>query len=279
MSDTLDVKVDAVPAARPSPRASGQVQSLSRALWLMNALADATQGLSLSEVAHRVQLPTSTAHRLLTTLQNEKYVSFEADRSAWLIGVQAFQVGSAFIRERDIVTVARPYMRRLMEASGETANLGIFDRDEVIYLAQVECQKMMRAIAGPGGRAHLHCSGIGKALLAHMAGDDMREVVARRGLPRETPKTISDMTALEAEVARIRQDDYAVDDEEYAIGLRCVASIIFDEHGEPLAGLSISGPTARLTDNRLPGLGKLVAGVADDITRDAGGRRPAPGDA
>lgn len=262
------------PIVRESPRASGQVQSLSRALWLMNALAECPQGLSLSEVAHRVQLPTSTAHRLLTTLQNERYVRFESERSAWQIGVQAFQVGSTFVRSRDIVAMSRPYMRRLMEESGETVNLAISDRSEVVYLAQVECHKMMRAIAGPGGRARMHCSGVGKALMAYADQGDVDELVERGGLPRETSKTISDTKALHAELARIRKLGYAVDDEENAIGLRCVASIVFDEHAEPLAGLSISGPMARMTDARLPQLGALVLKIARDITREVGGTLP-----
>jgi IclR family acetate operon transcriptional repressor len=262
------------PIVRESPRASGQVQSLSRALWLMNALAECPQGLSLSEVAHRVQLPTSTAHRLLTTLQNERYVRFESERSAWQIGVQAFQVGSTFVRSRDIVAMSRPYMRRLMEESGETVNLAISDRSEVVYLAQVECHKMMRAIAGPGGRARMHCSGVGKALMAYADQGDVGELIERGGLPRETSKSISDATALHAELAKIRKLGYAVDDEENAIGLRCVASIIFDEHAEPLAGLSISGPMARMTDARLPQLGALVLKIARDITREVGGTLP-----
>jgi IclR family acetate operon transcriptional repressor len=262
------------PIVRESPRASGQVQSLSRALWLMNALAECPQGLSLSEVAHRVQLPTSTAHRLLTTLQNERYVRFESERSAWQIGVQAFQVGSTFVRSRDIVAMSRPYMRRLMEESGETVNLAISDRSEVVYLAQVECHKMMRAIAGPGGRARMHCSGVGKALMAYADQGDVGELIERGGLPRETSKSISDATALHAELSKIRKLGYAVDDEENAIGLRCVASIIFDEHAEPLAGLSISGPMARMTDARLPQLGALVLKIARDITREVGGTLP-----
>jgi len=277
MSDVLPAATPAKPGkmtARESPRASGQVQSLSRALWLMNALAECPQGLSLSEVAHRVQLPTSTAHRLLTTLQNERYVRFESERSAWLIGVQAFQVGSTFVRSRDMVAMARPYMRRLMEESGETVNLAISDRTEVVYLAQVECHKMMRAIAGPGGRAHMHCSGVGKALLAHASPSDVTDIIQAKGLARETPKTISKPDAMKAELSLTRERGYAIDDEENAIGLRCVAGVIFDEHAEPLAGLSVSGPMARLTDVRLPVLGAAVKQIAAEITRELGGCLP-----
>ena len=256
-------------------RASGQVQSLSRALKLLNALSYHPQGLSLSEVAHEVGLPNSTAHRLLTTLQNERYVRFDNERSAWAIGVQAFRVGSVFVRSRDIVTIARPYMRRMMEQSGETVNLGILDRGEVIYLAQVECQKMMRAIAGPGGRAPVHCSGIGKAILSHLDGPLADKIIQTLELRRETSSTITAAPELKREIGVVRERGYAIDDEENAVGLRCVASVIFDEHAQPLAGLSVSGPTARITDQRIPALGQAILSIAGEITAELGGRRPA----
>ncbi|MGI9465171.1 MAG: IclR family transcriptional regulator domain-containing protein [Aestuariivirgaceae bacterium] len=260
--------------SKESLRASGQVQSLSRALKLLNALSYYSQGLSLSEVAQEVGLPNSTAHRLLTTLQNERYVRFDNERSVWMIGVQAFRVGSTFVRSRDLVSIARPYMRRLMDQSGETVNLGILDRDEVVYLAQVETQKMMRAIAGPGGRAAVHCSSIGKALLAYMSIEDRDRLLGVLPMHRETTNTVTTAPALNEQLPAIVSSGFAVDDEENAIGLRCVAGVIFNEYAEPVAGLSISGPTARLTDARLPSLGALVAGIADEITAELGGRCP-----
>jgi IclR family acetate operon transcriptional repressor len=264
-------------ASKESLRASGQVQSLSRALKLLNALSHHPQGLSLSEVAHHVGLPNSTAHRLLTTLQNERFVRFEADRSAWLIGVQAFRVGSAFVRSRDLVAIARPYMRRLMEQSGETVNLAIADRSEVVYLAQVETQKMMRAIAGPGGRAAMHCSGVGKALLAFSDAECAEKMLAQMQFHRETPGTLVTQADLRADLEKTARRGYAVDDEENAVGLRCVAAVIFDEHGGPLAALSVSGPTARLTDQRIPALGQAAAGIAAEITAELGGHAPGNG--
>lgn len=263
-------------ASKESLRASGQVQSLSRALKLLNALSHHPQGLSLSEVAHHVGLPNSTAHRLLTTLQNERFVRFEADRSAWLIGVQAFRVGSAFVRSRDLVTIARPYMRRLMEQSGETVNLAIADRNEVIYLAQVETQKMMRAIAGPGGRAAIHCSGVGKALLAHVDEEALDKTLSQIQFHRESPSTLVTAADLRRDLERTLRRGYAIDNEENAVGLRCVAAVIFDEHGGPLAALSVSGPTARLTDQRIPNLGQAVARISAEVTSELGGRPPEP---
>ncbi len=255
-------------------RSSGQVQSLSRALKLLNALSYHPQGLSLSELAREVGLPNSTAHRLLTTLQNERYVRFDNERSVWMIGVQAFQVGSAFIRSRDLIQIARPIMRRLMTITGETVNLGILDRCEVIYLAQVETKKMMRAIAGVGGRAYIHASGIGKALLA-FSPEPVQEKIFSCWDPRPlTARTITSESELRKELARIRSRGFAIDDEETAIGLRCVASVIFDEHAEPIAGISVSGPAARIGSARLGQLGALVMEAAADITHEMGGRWP-----
>jgi len=265
-------RLEVVVPSKDILRASGQVQSLSRALKLLNALSHHAQGLSLSEVAHEVGLPTSTAHRLLTTLQNERYVRFDPERSTWLIGVQSFRVGSAFLRSRDIVATARPYMRRLMEQSGETVNLSIQDRGEVVYLAEVECQKMMRAFAGAGRRAPLHCTASGKALLAFAREHDACQILSTRTLTKETPNTLTSIEAIRRELAAIRGRGFAIDNEEAAIGLRCVASVIADENGAPLAAVSISGPTARLTDNRLSTLGMACRAIALEITAEVGGQ-------
>lgn len=257
-----------------SIRATGSVQSLTRALWLLNCLAEHVHGLSLSEVARKVGLPTSTAHRLLTTLQNERYVRFEAERSVWLIGVQAFQVGASFMRSRDLAGAARPYMRRLMELSGETVNLAISDNGQVVYLAQVECQKVMRAITGPGGRAHMHNSAVGKAMLAWAPPETLERLVAVHGMPRETPKTIVTEDALAASLSKTRRLGYAVDNEENAIGMRCVSSAIFDENGCAMAAISVSGPVARILEKSVPVLGKEVVKIAYEIIQQLGGHLP-----
>ena len=129
---------------------TGQVQSLTRALSLLRALAESGDGMTLSDVAQLVGLPPSTAHRLLTTLQQERFVRFDGAAHVWQVGVEAFVIGNAFVRTRDVVVMARPYLRRLMEEGGETANLYLEQDGEAICMAQVECRQMMRAIARPG---------------------------------------------------------------------------------------------------------------------------------
>jgi IclR family transcriptional regulator, acetate operon repressor len=253
------------------------VQSLSRALGLLNAIAAREGGMALSDVARTVGLAVSTAHRLLSTLQQEGFVRFDEERGVWIVGVQAFIVGSAFLSSRELTAIARPVMRGLMEQSGETVNLAVEDRGEAIYVAQVECRKMMRAIARPGGRAMMHASGVGKALLAAMDAGAVKAIVDQHGLSGETAKTIRTLNALRNELEQVRQRGYAIDDEENGVGLRCVAAAIFDEHRQPVAALSLSGPTARIEDKMLAPLGAAVQAAADEITRALGGRSAMPG--
>ncbi len=251
------------------------VQSLSRALNLMNTIAASDHGVTLSEAAKGTGLAVSTAHRLLTTLQQDRFVRFDGERGVWTIGVQAFSVGSAFLRARELTVIARPFMRQLMERSGETVNLAVEDRGEAIYVAQIECRKLMRAITRPGGRALMHASAVGKALLSALPEEEVDKIVEAHGLPRETDKTISTPIKLRTELAIIRQRGFAVDDEENAVGLRCIAAVVYDEHAQPVAGLSLSGPMARISDDSIAGLGEAVFEAAKKITANMGGRSPA----
>ncbi len=252
----------------------GQVQSLTRALSIMRVLSESSDGMTLTDLAQVAGLPPSTTHRLLTTLQQERFARFDVSTSLWQVGVQAFIVGNAFTRSRDVVTMARPFMRRLMEESGETVNLYLENEGEAICIAQIECRQLMRAIARPGGRIRMHYSGAGKAILAWLQDSQLTRILQRHGLARSTERTLDTPARLREDLGRVRARGYALDDEENAVGLRCVGAPIFDEHGMPMAGLSLSGPTARIADDRLPVLGALVAGIAGEITAELGGRQP-----
>lgn len=253
-----------------SGRSSGQVRSLTRALSILQKLATSNDGMSLTELSEATELPPSTTHRLLTTLEAERFVRPDPNGGLWRIGVAAFFVGSAFARSRDTLALVRPYLRRLMELSGETANLFVESDGEAICIGQIESRHAMRAITGVGGRVAIHSSGAGKALLAH-DGRKRAHLLRDGGLAQITSKTIVDPTALSEELDRIAQKGVAFDDEEHALGLRCVAAPVFNEFGEAVAAISISGPTARISDQRLPALSEMVAQAAFEATRDFGG--------
>ena len=252
----------------------GQIQSVTRALSVLNAIAEEEAGLTLAEVSEKVGLPPSTTHRHLTTMQESSFVRFDTETGTWLIGVQAFLTGSAFIGSRDIASIARPYMRRPMEASGETVNLAITDegRGYVIYLAQVECKHMMRAISRPGELVPMYCSAVGKAVLSAMPRPAIAAIFQKTGLKRITEKTITSPAKMRTELEKVRTDGYALDDEEHAVGLRCIASALYNEHGEPLAAVSMLGPMARISDDKIAEFGILVKEAAAAITSAIGGR-------
>ena len=255
--------------ARPG---SDQVRSLVRALSLLNRIAEAPEGgMSLTELAQQAGLPSSTAHRLLTTLEQERYVRFDNESRLWSVGVQAFMTGCTFTKTRSLVALARPHMRALMEECGETVNLAIEDDGMAVYLAQVECRQMMRAFARPGSRVPLHCSAGGKTILMSCSDKALSRILHRHGMPRLTVKTIITPALLRADLERVRAAGHALDDEEHAIGLRCLAAPIYNENGEVIAAVSASGPMARMTDERLASVAALVAGAARSISQDIGG--------
>lgn len=256
--------------------APGQVQSLTRGLQILEVLARAEGGLTLTEVGHGVALPASTTHRLLATLERMGYVSQAGDLGRWYIGLQAFTVGSSFLANRDFVAQSHNYMRRLMEQSGETANLAVLDGSEAVFIAQVQCREIMRLLVKLGSRAPLHASGVGKAIFAALPDEQIDAILKVRGLPRITESTIVAPETMWAALRVIRQRGWSFDDEEHLIGTRCVGASIYDEHAEPLCAISVAGPATRLPDERIKQLGPLVAHTAEEITRKLGGRWPHP---
>lgn len=262
------------PVSDSKTRSSGQVRSLTRALTLLRHLADSGEGMSLTELSEAAGLPPSTTHRLLTTLESERFVRPDPQAGVWRVGVAAFYVGSAFARNRDRLTLTRPYLRRLMELSGETANLFVESDGEAICISQIESRHAMRAITGVGGRVSLHASGAGKALLAWMDPARRERLLDGLELSPETERTITDRDRLARELDEATRRGYAVDDEENALGLRCVAAPVFDEFGWAVAAISVSGPGARVPAERLPSLGRMVAQAALEATREYGGTAP-----
>jgi IclR family acetate operon transcriptional repressor len=234
----------------------------------------ASNGLTLTDVAHKAQMAPSTTHRLLTTLQTRRFVDLDPETGRWVVGLTAFQVGNAFIRNRNFITMGRSVMRALMETSGETVNLGIEDDGEVVFISQFESQAPMRAVFRPGRRGPIHASGIGKALMATWPDARVRQTLEEKGQEHFTGNTITDLDVLFSDLEKIRARGWSIDDQEQTIGMRCVASPIYNEYGEAVAGLSISGPSIRLPDLALNAVGPDVKKAADEITKSIGGVGP-----
>lgn len=261
------------PRSVKAAMAGGSVQALDRGLALLELLAE-EDGLTLSDLARKSGFSASTVHRILLTLEGRGFVQHDTERGYWLIGVETFKVGSAFLRNRRIASMGRLTMRELMEKTGETVNLGIEDNGEVVFISQVESHDTLRAFFRAGSRGAMHASGVGKALLAEFPEHRIRQICGLRRLERFTEKTRSDLADLLRELDETRRRGWALDDEERTLGMRCVAAPIFNEHAEPIAAVSTSGPSVRITLRKLDEFGPLVRRAADEITASIGGRRP-----
>ncbi len=260
-------------------KGTGHTQALSRGLAVLEALAATDGGATLTVLASRLSLPAPTAHRLLATLEAAGYVQ-AGPNGEWLIGVRAFRVGAAFLAHRNLVVQAFPYLRELMEKSGETANLAVMESGEAVVVEQVQCRELMRMSAKLGARSPIHASGVGKAMLAAMDERGVAALLNGQQLVRHTARTLTTAPALLRELEATRARGYAIDDEEHAHGMRCVAATLYDEHGQPWAAISLAGPTTRMTRERIAGLGTLVRSTARELTQALGGRGPhAPPDA
>jgi IclR family transcriptional regulator, acetate operon repressor len=252
----------------------GAVQSVDRAMLLLEALGEDEEGYRLTDLAIRTGLSPSTAHRLLTTLEKRRFVAFDQSDNMWHIGRQSFAIGAAFIRRRNFVAPALPFLRRLRDLTHETANLGIVDDGEVIVLTQVESREIMRAITKVGGRVPMVTSGIGKAILATYADEEVVAIIQRHGMKRLTPKSVVRAGELRDALETVRRDGYAIDDQEFLMGLRCVAAVVYNDQAEALAGISVSGLASRVPRERVPELGRLVRETARELTLALGGRLP-----
>ncbi|MDS9468039.1 IclR family transcriptional regulator [Paracoccus sp. MBLB3053] len=244
---------------------SGGVRALDRALDVLDIIAGAN-GLTLSEIAQRLEQAPSTVHRVLVTLAARGMTETDGQSQAWHVGPTAFRLGSAFMRRSGLVERARPVLRQLMEVTGETANLGILNGDAVLFLSQAETHETIRAFFPPGTRSPLHASGIGKALLAHLRPDELRLLIRDMTLERFTDTTLCDVAALQKDLARIRERGYSLDNEERTPGMRCIAAPIFDATGEAAAGISVSGPLHRMKDDRIEKISRAVVAAGGELS-------------
>ena len=245
------------------------VRSLERAFELLEHLADAGGEMALSELTEVSGLPMPTIYRLMRTLVNRGYVRQEPSKR-YALGPRLIRLGES--AGRLLGSWARPALARLVDEVGETANMAVLEGDEAVYVAQVPSRHSMRMFTEVGRRVQPHCTGVGKALLAQLPEARVREILERTGMRAQTPNTLTDPEALLAELERIKEQGYAVDDEEQEIGVRCVAVPL---RGAPaLTALSVSGPSARMTAETVrevvPVMREVADRFADELRAGAG---------
>ncbi len=256
------------------PEGRNTSQSARRTLSILDYLCNhaGSQGLSLTELASGLQMNKSTLLRLLATLQDFDLVERDAKDECYRLGLKTLQLAEACLSSMYLRRIASPFLVELMEATGETAHLVIYDNGEVVYIDKVDSPNVIRVVSRVGMHMPAHSTAVGKALLAHLPLSALHEVLAR-GLHQRTAHTLTDPRIFQQRLEEIRTRGYAFDDEENEPEVRCVAAPLFDHSSKVAAAISISGPTHRVTLERLEHLGLTVKGIAERISERLGFRR------
>lgn len=241
------------------------VRALERGLRLLEELGGG-EALSLSELARRTELTPSTTYRLLETLRRRRFVDWDETSGLWRIGLRAYQIGQAFCHPNSLSSLALEAMQQLVACVNETVNLAVLDGTEAVYIQQVESSQMLRMFTQLGARVPLHCTGVGKVLLAWRPPEEVRRLLGPEPLPAFTPNTLTRLEAILRELARVQQQGYALDREEREIGVRCLAAPVRDATGRVVAALSLSAPAVRLPDSRLTELVPAVLETAQNLS-------------
>lgn len=241
------------------------VVALDRGLRALIFLAD-SGGATLTEISLNTNTPVATTHRILATLRQRGMAQYDDATGKWTIGPQAYRVGATYRESHNLLEVALPVLQAISKETGETSNLAIEDNGELVYLIQVESENPIRASMKNGAANHLNTSGVGKVILAYMPKSRLHHILQSTHLARQTPNSITERTDFIAELARIRQQGWGLDNEERFAGMRCVAAPVFDPAGSIIAGVSISGPSARFPDEALKDLSQCVIRAAQEIT-------------
>ena len=246
------------------------IRSVDRAVDILECVASGNGVLTVDQIVVATGLPKTTVFRLLATLTARRLLERDERSQTYRLGMLALVIGARAMGDLDLRRAARPHLEQLVAGTGETVHLSILSDDKALCIDKLDASRSMRMASFVGFLDPLHCSGVGKALLAFQEEPARSQLIARMRLEPHTPHTITDAARLNAQIDEIRARGYAIDDEEIEEGLRCVAAPIRDHSGSVVAAVSISGPTTRVTDTSLAELGIAVESCAQTISRELG---------
>jgi DNA-binding IclR family transcriptional regulator len=249
------------------PMKTPSVPALERALAILELIAGSKAGLTLPEIAKELGLPKSSVHCLLITLERRQYLHRNDRTSRYLFGSKLFSVGNRSLNGLQLRQVATRHMQALTQNSGLETHLAVLERFEAVLMEKVEPAGASKLATWLGKRMDLHCTSVGKALIARLPDEEFTRLMRETGMPRHNDNTIRSLRKLKEDLARSRQIGYYIDDEEDEIGYRCIGAPIFDETGQTLAAISISGSTTQVREDNSMALAKEVMRTADAITK------------
>lgn len=247
---------------------ASHILSVEKAILILNLLEKKSDGMSLTQISKKLDYPKSTIHGILATLRDFNYVEQDYETGNYRLGTRLFELGNHVAKSWDIRDAALPIMKKLNKRFGETVHLGAEDNGDMLYLEKIDANNLINISSEVGFRLPMHCSGLGKVLLAQKSSAELKRFIAQKGLPALTKRTITTVSRLETELEKIRKQGYAIDDGEIMDGLRCVAAPIKDSNGIVRYAISVSAQVKDLYGTRLNQVIQETVRAANQISKE-----------
>ncbi|MFU8771037.1 MAG: IclR family transcriptional regulator [Anaerolineales bacterium] len=249
------------------------LETLSRGLTILSLFTRETPTLNLTEIVSLTGINKTTTFRIVSTLETGGYLLRDPETKRYKPGIKVLQLGFAAISSLELRQVARPYLERLSQQVGETVSLSILDGMEIIYIDRVRNRQIVGVLLGLGSRLPAHCTSMGKALLAQLSTGELNCRLANVDLKPCTPKSVPCRKELEAELSRVREQGFALNDEELEIGLRAVAAPVFDSSQQAVAAINVTGSASAISIEKLSGeISEAVRATALQVSQALGYR-------
>jgi len=245
-------------------------QALRRAILILNSFSQEKIELSLTDLCKSISLPKGTVHRLLSTLKYHHYIEQEESNLKYRLGWRLFELGTCVDTLNLLRKKARPYLEELCEKSNETVHLAILKDGDIFYIDKMVGDHRMTMVTSVGLRLPSHIGGLGKSLLAFLPEDNLNRIINGRELKRFTRNTLTDPDKLKEVLKKVRKNGYAIDNEEFEIGLTCVGVPIKDFSGKVVAAISISGPALRMSKEMMGHYVKQALDTGEKISHALG---------
>ncbi len=260
-----------MPATQPGEHDS-QTGSIARAFSVLEFLDSSTRGWNISELSRQLNVPKSTMHLIVLTLERLGFVAREPGSRRYSLAIKVYELGRGLMRRVLAPEVTGPHLRSLVEKVHLTAHLAVLEHDQAVYVQKVDAPGSVHFASYIGKRTSLHCTAVGKVLLANTPEAKIRHVLEREPFARYTQRTLTDTAMLRRELAKVRKQGYAVDDQEEELEVRCVAVPVFRWSGELAAALGVTGTITQLRSENIEPLSEILRETADTLM--SGSRRP-----
>ena len=241
--------------------------SVTKAIAIINLLAERGGYLSLSQIGKTLGLPLGSAHHLIASLKMERFVDQDPATRKYGIGLRLFEIGLSDNYYRMLAKRAGPALEKMSEETGESSNLAVLIDGQIVYIAQRQSSQMMKTFVQLGKRSPVHCTGVGKVLISELPEEEIEQIVQKHGLERYTAQTITSLEDLLEELKKVREQQFAIDEEEREEGVVCVAVPIYSGTGKIIAAISISGPRSRIKTKELSNIIELLKYHGQSLSR------------